>query len=138
LDNTSYQPDALTPLYDAIGKTVAELEKEKIDKDCRVIFVIITDGQENNSREFDKAKIVKIIKEKEKVWTFVYLGADQDAWLEASTSIGISTAGSTMSFDTKDMKRTFKKLERGTVAFMSSSKRHSKEFVKDYMEGDTK
>lgn len=129
-----FQPNALTPLYDAIGKTIKRLEKEleKEKEDCRVVFIIMTDGEENHSREYDKDKIKKLIDEKENNWTFVYLGADQDAWLEAK-KFGMKSAGSTMSFASKDIGETMSKVGKATAKFMSTSKLKSDEFVTDYM-----
>jgi hypothetical protein len=50
---------------------------------------IMTDGEENSSREYTRAAIFKLITDKEKEgWAFAYLGANQDAWA-ASESIGI-------------------------------------------------
>ena len=47
---------------------------------ANVVMVIITDGQENSSREFGKHQIVKMIKAKQdKGWQFVYLSADLDS-----------------------------------------------------------
>ena len=48
----------------------------------KVFFVILTDGQENSSREFSQFKVADMIKEQtEKYsWEFVYVGANQDAF----------------------------------------------------------
>ena len=54
-------------------------------------MVIITDGQENCSREYSKATIKKMISDKqEKGWKFLFLGANIDAVSEAG-SLGIDT-----------------------------------------------
>lgn len=98
LNNESYQPAAATPLYDAIGRTVNALEnKLKGKKKQSALVIIQTDGEENASKEFDRKKIFDKIDEKKKAgWTFVFLGADQDAWLTSET-LGISK-GNTMSY----------------------------------------
>ena len=78
----TYVPRASTPLLDAIGRGINDLEsaldKMRLTKrPANVVMVIITDGQENSSREFSKNQIVKMIKAKqEKGWQFVYLSAD--------------------------------------------------------------
>lgn len=80
LNKDNYQPNDMTPLYDAVGKTINSINKE-INKNTAVLFVILTDGEENSSREFTKDGITKLIKEKEaKGWKFVYMGVGQDAW----------------------------------------------------------
>ena len=79
LKETQYQPEGMTPLYDAIGQVIRTVEK---DNAKRILFVIQTDGLENASKEYDLLTIKTLMKEKENKgnWTFVYLGADQDAW----------------------------------------------------------
>jgi hypothetical protein len=56
----------------------------------KVIFVVITDGHENNSRVYTRSRIFeKITKiEKKHGWQFVFLGANQDA-IEEAGFIGI-------------------------------------------------
>ncbi|MGI8849788.1 MAG: VWA domain-containing protein [Pyrinomonadaceae bacterium] len=52
IDEEIFQPDSLTPLYDAIGFSVNKLRKEiESQKDCHVLVTILTDGEENDSRE---------------------------------------------------------------------------------------
>lgn len=96
LTEETYRPRGNTPLYDAVGLTIRAVENEKVD---RFLFVIVTDGFENASREFTKTDITSLISEKEKTdrWTFVYLAAGQDAWSGAQ-QMGISTPGTTFSY----------------------------------------
>ena len=77
-----FQPRASTPLYDAIGFTVAEVEKRSAGFD-RVALVILTDGFENTSTHFKRADILKLLREKQERdgWLVIYLGANQDAWV---------------------------------------------------------
>ena len=85
LTSETYVPRASTSLLDAIGRGVNDLESalEKMKpakRPANVVMVIITDGQENSSREFGKNQIVKMIKaEQKKGWQFVYLSADLDS-----------------------------------------------------------
>jgi hypothetical protein len=95
----TYQPNGMTPLYDAIGQTVIETEKrlKEIKGKPSVLCVIQTDGMENCSQDYDLPKIKSLISEKEQDgWTFVYLGANQNAW-ESGGMIGIN-AGNTVSY----------------------------------------
>ena len=87
LTNNEYYARGCTALMDAIGKTIVTMDKE-IDKDNRVIFVIMTDGLENASVEFNREKVKKLIKKHNK-WEFVFLGANIDSYAESS-SIGIA------------------------------------------------
>jgi hypothetical protein len=56
-----------------------------------VVFVIVTDGEENSSHEFTKAQIKEVIERQQSVysWQFTFLGANQDAFAEAG-SLGIA------------------------------------------------
>lgn len=80
IDGNLYQPDDMTPLFDAIGFSVTRLKKE-IDKktEYNVLVTILTDGEENASAEYRGEDIRKIIsKLKSKNWTFTYIGTDHD------------------------------------------------------------
>ncbi len=93
-----YVPRDWTPLFDAIGRGITNTgswlaslpEHERPEK---VVFVTMTDGAENASKEFDAASVSKLTKEQtEKYgWQFVYLGADHDA-MKAGASLGIVAA----------------------------------------------
>jgi Mg-chelatase subunit ChlD len=91
-----YQPRGGTPLLDAIGKTLAELDNDwKAEQPERAILVIVTDGQENESREYKKAQIKEMIESRQASgkWAIVYLGANVDAFAEGA-SMGIAMANS--------------------------------------------
>jgi uncharacterized protein YegL len=75
------EPDVLypaggTPLYDAAGH-VMNLALEKNSK--RTVVVILTDGEENTSKEYTQAKIKEKVKAlEEKKWEVIFLGANFD------------------------------------------------------------
>ena len=118
LSEDTYVPDGMTPLYDAIAQTVRATEKkvEEMEEKPNVLCVVMTDGFENTSKEWTRDKVFSLIKEKEGVaWSFVYLGADQDAWV-VSQSIGFSQ-GNTMSYDSRDTKGTYRTLSTATLAY---------------------
>lgn len=94
IDGNSYKPSTYTRLYDAIGHTIDQI-KSKIkeikeeERPGKVLFVILTDGKENRSVDFSKEKVFsKIAKREKKGWSFIYLGANQDAMVEGE-KIGI-------------------------------------------------
>ena len=100
LTHEIFIPRGCTPLLDAIGRGIAELESSlsKMDKKPgKIVFAIVTDGYENASSEFTKDQITKMIGEKKENWQFVFLGADLGGIAEAG-SYGISV-GTTMSYD---------------------------------------
>jgi len=93
LTRATFVPRANTPLLDAMGRGINDLEKNIADmaeaeKPGRVAMVIITNGQENASREFRKDQIEKMIKEKQEkfAWQFVFLSADLAAIGDALAS----------------------------------------------------
>lgn len=79
-----------TPLYDAMGMTLTDLEKnvEFVD-DAQCLVTVITDGYENCSTRFSNKDIQRLCgKLREKGWVINYLGTDQDVEAVAD-SIGV-------------------------------------------------
>lgn len=102
LTDKTYQPRGATKLYDAIGLTVktvkTEIEKTE-DKPDKVLVVILTDGLENSSQEYDTDDIKKLLEERQKAgWDFSFIGANQDAILSAR-SIGLTNAAANITYD---------------------------------------
>lgn len=95
LDENTYRPGGGTALLDALGRGITETGKRLDDMDeavrpDKVICVVITDGEENSSREHKKEQIAEMVKHQEEKygWAFIYLGANVDAMNEAR-GIGI-------------------------------------------------
>jgi len=104
LDSNTYVPDGMTALLDAVGRTIDavgnRLSKTEEDKKPeKVIVCILTDGNENQSKEYKKDQIKSKIEHQKKKyqWEFIFLGADIDAFAEAG-GIGVPKLN-TMSFD---------------------------------------
>lgn len=78
-------PRGGTPLLDAVGMSLAHVEKRiGSAKPDQVLVMIVTDGQENASHEWTRARVQARIAELEKgTWKFLYLGANTDAFAEA-------------------------------------------------------
>ena len=84
-----------TALLDAIGKAIHKIgtAQKNTAEDYRaekVMFVIITDGEENASRQYSSAQVKKMIqRQKERYgWEFIFLGANMDA-VETAGRFGI-------------------------------------------------
>ena len=94
LDDKTFVPRGGTALLDAIGRTLNE-QGARIAKEGwaeLVIVLIVTDGEENSSREYDRARIKEMTSHAESNgWKFVYLGANQDAF-SVARGLGFSTA----------------------------------------------
>lgn len=92
----NYVPGGSTALYDAICKTI-EHEVDllgnlpKDERPEKTLCVILTDGEENSSRQFSKAAVKEMVSEMKKDfnWEFIFLAADEEAALTAD-AMGIS------------------------------------------------
>lgn len=86
-----FVPRGGTPLYDAIGQAIGEAEARIIAKTVVEVqlFVIITDGKDNDSNRYTKRQISTMIEEKQgKGWVFTFMGANFDAYA-VGESLGI-------------------------------------------------
>lgn len=86
LDSKTYVPRGSTALLDAVGRSINSTgerlaKMEEKDRPGKVVFVIITDGEENASKEFTLSKVKSMIKLQQETykWQFVFLGANIDA-----------------------------------------------------------
>ena len=131
LTNASFVPRGMTALNDAIGRTInmvnKKVEEETYHYDShrsgehnccrpRVICAILTDGQENCSKEFTTQKINDMVSHQRSChnWEFVFLAANQDAfatsraygfnpsftWCYAADAVGTRSAFDNMSIST--------------------------------------
>lgn len=91
----TFVPRGMTALHDAIGRSIEDTGKRlaampEDQRPSKVVCVIITDGAENASRQFNQEKIDSMITEQRDKWKweFVFLGANQDA-IATATKLGI-------------------------------------------------
>jgi hypothetical protein len=114
-----------TALYDAMGKTIKNIEqkvllsKELIDK---VIFVITTDGQENASKEYTRQAIQDMVRycRESYGWEFLFLGANIDAFATGrGLGINYTSQYTANEIGTQSLYSTVSNTVKG---FMSSSK----------------
>lgn len=91
LSRETYVPDGMTALYDAIGHTMRITDEYvALAKPDQVLFVIMTDGQENSSREYTHSSIFQLIQDRQEHagYEFLYLGANQDSY-SVGTRMGV-------------------------------------------------
>lgn len=92
-----FQPSGSTALIDAVCITIQKVRERVGDdpsKRHKIMFVIVTDGHENASREYKASQLRELTAELESQygWKFLYLGANQDAFNVAESYIPTSNA----------------------------------------------
>ncbi|MEQ4724703.1 VWA domain-containing protein [Nonomuraea sp. B19D2] len=119
-------PRGMTRLLDAIGKTLTSMVTQfdampEGDVPGSVSVVILTDGEENDSKEWRSRRQIRHLIEglQNKGWTFIFLGADQDAFAAArDVGIGADTTLSYSSHRTSEtMTRAGRLVSRGGGGF---------------------
>ncbi len=83
-----YRPQGTTALYDAIGSTMVRVgerlaETDESERPEKVMVVILTDGANNEFYTYDAEKVKEMIGHQEEKydWEFMFLAANQDAFL---------------------------------------------------------
>ena len=135
ITNKEYYCYGCTALYDAIGSSINYIDNIKHDK---VLFVIITDGYENASKEYKKEDITKMIKE-HKSYEFIYIGADIDSYA-AGSNIGIDKSRiANFKKDKKCSSMLFSAVDNFSSCIMEDKAPSSwKEELEEYIEENTK
>ena len=112
----SLAPRGTTALLDAVGKEITRTSQEldalpKALRPSKVLFVVVTDGQENASQEFTLETVKASIEtqRKDHGWTFQFIGAEETAW-----------QGRAMGMNSASFKRTDKG-QRGAYKSMNDS-----------------
>ena len=119
LDEKDYQPCCCTPLYDAMGFAISDIQRHiKEIKDVAVSVTIITDGYENASKEFTRTSIRALVESlKGQGWTFTFMGANQDAALTAETLAIRNSANFDASQD--GMRKAYRRDSRSKLSWFS-------------------
>jgi uncharacterized protein YegL len=95
-----YFPRGTTALLDAVGNSISTIGEKlskmsESDRPGKVMFLIITDGAENSSKEYTQAQIKEMVERQQNIykWEFLFFGANIDSFAAAG-GIGISHARS--------------------------------------------
>lgn len=135
LNSNNYNPASMTPLFDAMGFGISTLKKYLEGKtDYNVLVTILTDGEENSSKEYTGIAIKAMVDELKNLnWTFTYIGADHDVEKMASTM----SINNTMSFnkDTAGITNMFKKERASRISYsekIRDKKDASSSFYEDH------
>ena len=125
LTTSTYGARGVTPLYDALG-TLIETADRRIARRNESgrpaedqLVLVFTDGLENASIRFDRARVFEMVKERQDDggWTFVFMGANQDSY---STGGGLGFAdGSVQDFAAtpQSVRSSFAEFSRGTSSY---------------------
>lgn len=82
LSYADYIPEGLTALYDAIGGSISNIQhtykEELASKSMNVILFVFTDGEENNSQDYNGRAIQKLFRSlrKSEQWSVNLIGAE--------------------------------------------------------------
>jgi len=141
LNEDTYVPNGMTALLDSVGRGIIETEKrikESDKKPDQVVFVIITDGCENSSREFTRVQIADMVKKKrnKSKWEFMFLGANIDSFGEAG-SLGMS-ATTVSNYDIKNVHVAYSFMSDKISSYRSSNLGASLEFTDEERNNLTK
>lgn len=131
LDRKSYVPNGGTALYDAVMRTVNEVEKQAGKN--KVLCIIMTDGGENASQEYDQKALFNKVQDLQKTgnWTFVFLGANQDSWATAQ-KFGFAQANvANYNTTVAGTANAFRSVASNTVAYAASSLSNTKSFFSE-------
>jgi hypothetical protein len=134
ITHSVFEPRGMTPLLDATGRLIGRAAGRVADLAAagqpaeQIVFVTITDGEENHSREFTRSQVIDLVKAKEAAdgWAFVFLGAGLDAYSEAGglgydprsvqsfapDGVGADLAFTSLSTKTRDLRRKVRRGER--------------------------
>ena len=128
LNAKTFEPRGSTALLDAIGRTVDELGRRlgttpEADRPGKVIVAILTDGEENASRQYTQQDIAsRISHQREKYgWEFLFLGANQDAIATAARMNITAQNTSSFSSDTAGTRASFKSYSRKASAMRAAA-----------------
>lgn len=124
LTHKHYFARGWTALLDAVGKAIVSTGNRlsaipENERPSKVVFVVATDGLENSSHEYTKARVREMIKHQQDVykWEFLFLGANQDAFTEGA-SLGVK-GGNSMTYAANPV---------GTQSFYSSVSSNLRDF----------
>ena len=127
----AYSPTGSTALLDAIGETIdsignrlAHLKEE--DRPGKVIVAILTDGEENSSVKWSEEHIAQKIRHQTEVykWSFLFLGANQDAIATASNLNINAVNAASFSADSAGLQATVKSIGRKANALRAEASGH--------------
>ena len=130
LTQGTYWARGVTPLYDAVGDLIERADQRIADRAKAgkptedQMVLIFTDGYENASSRYDRARVFDLIKKRQDDdWTFVFMGSNQDSYGEAG-KVGF-VGGNVQNYDSTSagVTQAFAEFSRGASSFRSKPSR---------------
>lgn len=141
LTENTFVPRGGTPLLDATGKLIgraklnAQLRSDNGLEAEDIVFVTITDGQENSSQEFSLRTVSDLIAQCEELgWVFVFLSAALDAYADPSV-MGVKH-GNIQAFESSadGAERAFRSLSTNLTTLRDKKRRGEFRTEEDFFE----
>ena len=124
LTRTTFLPRGSTALLDAIGHTITRIERSiertpPAQRPENVVVLVITDGEENASRDFSSGQVRELIRVHQSLhgWTVLFFGSASRAITAATDDLGIDGSNTVM-FTPASFRAAF-----GTASAMTSGTR---------------
>lgn len=135
-----YQPRGTTPLLDALGALIESVDRRLDERGGSAedqVLVVFTDGLENASRRWSRSDLFAAVEQRKQAgWSFVFMGANQDSYLEAGR-LGFER-GNIQNYepDARGTASSFRSFSRAAASYRrSSSQRRRTRSTADYFEG---
>ncbi len=103
LTEDDLSPSGMTALYDAIGFVISSLIP--MDDDKKTICCVITDGEENHSKNFTQSAITHLIASRGESLNMIFLGSNQDA-VTSGSRIGLNVMDC-LTYEDDDVENVF-------------------------------
>jgi Mg-chelatase subunit ChlD len=130
LTHDTYWARGVTPLYDAVGDLIVRADQRITDRAKAgeptedQVVLIFTDGYENASSRYDRARVFDLIKNRQDDdWTFVFMGSNQDSYGEGA-KVGF-VGGNVQNYESSPagVNSAFAEFSRGASSFRSKPRR---------------
>lgn len=121
-DTTTFYPHGGgTALWSAVG-----ISLKKITTSEPVLFIVITDGEENSSHQYTSKSVNELIEERQKLgnYTFAYLGVDKAAWGQETAVAAFAASHSNVAGADYNI-GTFRGLSTVTACYSSAMNQNS-------------
>ena len=134
ITNREYAANGKRALFNALGKTINDIgfklyNSPEDDRPNKIIFFIVTSGEDNASREYSQEKVKGMIELQKKTygWEFIFMGANIDS-VSAASAIGIPK---NMAFDIAGDEEGFFCAQEAMGAALSNLRRFESVFAKE-------